>query len=124
MEKHDLKTPATDQHFPKEGTSFFETVVSTNLKTLILLLGEPDFVSDTRSESVQYEWNRLTTTGKFFTVYDYKLYRTIKETMIIDWHISCANAGDDKEAFEDIKKAYLELDLTDEANKYVGIQNI
>jgi hypothetical protein len=69
------------------GTSFHDTVLLTSVNKIIEALGEPTFEDNAGSDKVNFEWICETESGEVFTIYDWKEYRPISKTEIIEWHI-------------------------------------
>ena len=87
------------------GTSFHDVTVSTTINKLKTILGEPDFDDNYGDDKVNMEWNRKTSKGNVFTVYDWKEYRVIKPDEIIQWHIGGKNQPETREALNEILEA-------------------
>ena len=73
------------------GTSFHNTTIKTNVETLISILGEPTYNDNSGEDKVNFEWVCENEDGEVFTIYDWKYYRPISKTEIIEWHIGGEN---------------------------------
>jgi len=69
------------------GTSFHGETISASVNDLIRILGEPTNEQNDGSDKVNFEWEMELDNGEVFTVYDWKEYRRISKTEIIEWHI-------------------------------------
>lgn len=91
------------------GTSFYDTTITATVNQLKSILDEPRYDGNDGKDKVNYEWMMETDNGHVFTVYDWKEYRSIKETEPIVWHIG----GFNKRVTEQAKKEIL-----------LGLQNL
>jgi hypothetical protein len=55
------------------------------------MLGAPQYSDNTGEDKVNFDWTCETRTGEVFTVYDWKEYRPISRTELIEWHIGGHN---------------------------------
>ena len=69
------------------GTSFHGTILVCTMESLEKLLGPPQFGNNDGEGKVNCEWVCETETGKVFTIYDWKTYRPLSSTEIVEWHI-------------------------------------
>lgn len=69
------------------GTSFYNTIIKTNVETLISILGEPTYNDNSGEDKTNYEWVCENENEDVFTVYDWKYCRPISKTEMIEWHI-------------------------------------
>ena len=72
-------------------TSFHGTEFRASANEIIAILGEPTYDSNDGSDKVNLEWICETETGEVFTIYDWKEYRPISRTELIEWHIGGLN---------------------------------
>lgn len=69
------------------GTSFHGTVIKTTVEKLKQVCGEPRYVDNSGTDKVNFDWVMETEDGDVFTIYDWKEYRPISETELIEFHI-------------------------------------
>lgn len=69
------------------GTSFHGTTITTSVKKLRKVLGEPNYSANLGNDKVNFEWQAETESGDVFTVYDWKEYRSIEENERVEFHI-------------------------------------
>lgn len=86
------------------GTSFFFTIIRATVEEITSVLGEPIHSSNDGEDKTNFEWVGETSNGEVFTVYDWKEYRRLKKTEMIDWHIG----GHDKISTVNAKHELLE----------------
>lgn len=70
-----------------DETSFFGHAFQASVQDLRSILGEPKFECNDGSDKTNFEWVMETESGEVFTVYDWKEYKKLKETEIIEWHV-------------------------------------
>lgn len=75
------------------GTSFHSHTITASVSQLRSILGEPKYSDNDGTDKVNFEWLMETETGSVFTVYDWKEYRPLNETEIINWHIGGKDAS-------------------------------
>lgn len=85
-------------------TSYFGTVLTTTVNNLIDKFGKPSFEDNCGEDKVNVEWNMETSTGKVFTIYDWKEYREIDFDEEIHFHIGGFNQNDTTLALIEITK--------------------
>jgi hypothetical protein len=90
---------------PIDGTSFHFTTIKCSVSTLTKVLGEPDYSGNDGEDKVNFEWDMETDSGDVFTVYDWKEYRSLNETEMIEWHIGGANKNVTEQAAREIRNA-------------------
>jgi hypothetical protein len=91
------------------GTSFHGTMINCTVQTLKDILGTQTYGNNDGQDKVNYEWVMETKDGDVFTVYDWKEYRSLNDTDMIEWHIG----GHDKHVTEQAKN-----ELTEAVNGY------
>lgn len=69
------------------GTSFHGTVIKTTVEKLRQVCGEPSYENNTGRDKANFDWVLETEDGDVFTIYDWKEYRSIDETELIEFHI-------------------------------------
>ena len=69
----------------RDGTSFHGIQIYTTVRDLTKVLGAPTLGSG--DGKITHEWVCETDAGDAFTVYDWKLYRKLSDTELIQWHI-------------------------------------
>ena len=80
------------------GTSFHGTTIKTTLNELKKILGDPQyFCNDGRYKS-NIGYTCETNTGKVITIYDWKYYRAVEPTELIEFHIGGYNSEDTLDA--------------------------
>ena len=87
------------------GTSFFNHTIRASVSDLRQILGLPVYDENDGEDKVNFEWVMETESGKVFTVYDWKEYRELKETNIVEWHIGGNDASVTYEAKTEIESA-------------------
>ena len=87
------------------GTSFHETTINCSTSTLRKVLGEPECESNDGEDKVNFEWTMETDSGDVFTVYDWKEYRSLNESEMIEWHIGGHNKSTTEQAKREIREA-------------------
>lgn len=87
------------------GTSFHRHTFQASVEDIIAILGEPTCKDNTGEDKTNFEWIAETESGKVFTIYDWKEYRSISQTEEISWHIGGHSAMDTIEALQEIEKA-------------------
>jgi len=92
-----------------DGTSFHNTTVTASVAELKAVCGEPDYDSNDGQDKVNFEWTMETSTGKVFTIYDWKEYRSISESEQIEWHIGGHSGSDTSQAADELQAALDEL---------------
>ena len=86
-------------------TSFFGHTFHASVRNIKALLGNPQLVDNSGDDKVNFNWIAETENGTLFTIYDWKEYRSITETEIIQWHIGGFSAIDTMEALDEITVA-------------------
>ena len=87
------------------GTSFHEVTINCSLATLKKVLGEPEYNGNDGEDKVNFEWEMETNDGDVFTVYDWKEYRPLGESDMIEWHIGGFNQKVTEQAKSEIIEA-------------------
>ena len=91
------------------GTSFHDSVIRCSVETLRKVLGEPTYDDNSGDDKVNYEWEIETSNGDVFTVYDWKEYRPLNDTDIIEWHIGGHNGNVTEKAKMEIREAIVKI---------------
>lgn len=103
------------------STSFHGTTISASVAELTAAFGPASCIDNTGADKVNYEWC-LQLDGEPFTIYDWKEYRPLHPTEIIEWHIggkSQAQTGKACQAIAD------QLDIKPAAtNPYIDMSYI
>ena len=73
------------------GTSFHNHTIKASVADLRKVLGVPEFASNDGEDKVNFEWVMETKEGDVFTVYDWKEYRKLSESEIVEWHVGGRN---------------------------------
>lgn len=68
------------------GTSFHDVTISATAAELTAAFGPATYEQNDGSDKVNFEWC-LQCDGEPFTIYDWKEYRRIHPTEVIEWHI-------------------------------------
>jgi hypothetical protein len=68
------------------GTSFHGVTIEATVEELTAAFGPASMIDNTGDDKVNYEWC-LQLDGEPFTIYDWKEYRPIHPTEVIEWHI-------------------------------------
>ena len=92
-----------------EGTSFHDSVIKCSVETLRKVLGEPTYDDNRGDDKVNYEWEMETSTGEVFTVYDWKEYRSLDDTDVIEWHIGGNSKRVTEQAKKEIREAIVKI---------------
>jgi hypothetical protein len=87
------------------GTSFHDTTIKFSVSTLTKILGEPHYSGNDGNDKTNFEWQMETDNGDVFTVYDWKEYRPLNESEIIEWHIGGMNKNITETAVREIMDA-------------------
>jgi hypothetical protein len=87
------------------GTSFHDTTIKFSVSTLTKILGEPRYSGNDGNDKTNFEWQMETDNGDVFTVYDWKEYRPLNESEIIEWHIGGMNKNITETAVREIMDA-------------------
>lgn len=87
------------------GTSFYETTINCSVATLRKVLGEPEYNRNDGEDKINFEWTMETNDGDVFTVYDWKEYRSLNESDMIEWHIGGYNRTTTEQAKSEIREA-------------------
>ena len=88
-----------------DGTSFHETTINCSVATLRKVLGEPEYEPNDGEDKINFEWVLETDSGDVFTVYDWKEYRSLSESDMIEWHIGGRNRTSTEQAKSEIREA-------------------
>jgi L-ascorbate metabolism protein UlaG (beta-lactamase superfamily) len=86
------------------GTSFHDTTFRATPAQLRKILGEPADENNTGEDKVNMEWVMETDAGEVFTVYDWKMYRPLRENEKVSWHIGGENERITETALSEIEK--------------------
>ena len=92
-----------------DETSFFGDVFRASVQELRSILGLPKFECNDGSDKTNFEWVMETESGEVFTVYDWKEYKKLKETEIIEWHVGGHSESVTDQAFNEIGVALNQL---------------
>lgn len=87
------------------GTSFHGITFTATVQDLRKVLGEPTYETNDGNDKVNFEWEMETEDGEFFTVYDYKEYRRLREDEDIEWHIGGLDSLTTMKAAEELDEA-------------------
>ena len=88
-----------------DGTSFYDTTIKCSTSTLRKVLGKPEYEPNSGEDKVNFEWIMETKSGDVFTVYDWKEYRSLSESEVIEWHIGGFNKTSTEQAKSEIREA-------------------
>lgn len=69
------------------GTSYHGVNITTTVRTLIEIIGEPSSEQNDGEDKVNFDWDCITNNGDVVTIYDWKEYRPISKDEIIEFHI-------------------------------------
>ena len=69
------------------GTSYHGVNITTTVRTLIEIIGEPSTEQNDGEDKVNFDWNCITNNGDVVTIYDWKEYRPISKDEVIEFHI-------------------------------------
>ena len=84
------------------GTSFYQTTFNASVEQITEMFGEPSYEDNTGHGKVNFEWDMETIDGDVFTIYDWKEYRSLKLTEIIEWHIGANSRSISEQALNEI----------------------
>ena len=87
------------------STSFHFITIRTTVNKLTEVLGEAQIIDNTGDDKVNFDWNCETEDGDVFTIYDWKEYRPIGSTEMIEFHIG----GETKSITEQAKRELLAI---------------
>jgi hypothetical protein len=87
------------------GTSFHDTTIKFPVSILTEILGKPHYSGNDGNDKTNFEWQMETDNGDVFTVYDWKEYRPLNESEIIEWHIGGINKNITETAVREIMDA-------------------
>jgi hypothetical protein len=73
-------------------TSFHNVTITCTAKELIAALGDAQYINNDGSDKSNFDWVCETASGKVFTIYDWKHYRSIDLNEKINWHIGSHEA--------------------------------
>ena len=90
------------------GTSFYNDTFHASVTDLRQICGAPVCEDNLGDDKVNFEWIMETDSGDVFTIYDWKEYRILEETEIIEWHI-----GAHSESVSNIAKMEIQKQLND-----------
>ena len=79
MAKLSKKSPA--------GTSFHDVTIRATANQLIQALGKAQWGNNDGSDKTNFDWVCETSSGKVFTIYDWKYYRPLDLNEEVDFHI-------------------------------------
>ena len=94
------------------NTSFHSDTVFATINELTQILGEPSFSDNTGEDKVNFEWEMETSTGKVFTVYDWKEYLRLDPDDQISWHIGALSLSISREAAKEVTRALSKIKST------------
>jgi hypothetical protein len=86
------------------GTSFYDVTIKTSINQLTKVLGEPSIQDNTGEDKVNVEWQVITEDGVVGTIYDWKEYRRLGESEIIQFHIGGKTKEDTLHYITTVKK--------------------
>lgn len=86
------------------GNSFFGDRVKCSVKTMRGAFGSPSFLENSGRDKTTHEWILKFSNGESIALYDYKYYRILNDTEIIEWHIGARNSLVSKIAQDKIVK--------------------
>lgn len=69
------------------GTSFHGDTIYSSVKELTKILGKPIHENKSTVEKVNFEWVLETSNGHPVTLYSWKVYRKIKKSEVLCFHI-------------------------------------
>lgn len=84
------------------GTSFYGDTFSASVRDLYQILGEPKYTDNTGENKTNFDWTMETDSGDVFTIYNWKEYRILEETEIIEWHIGGHSGNVTEQALNEI----------------------
>jgi hypothetical protein len=84
------------------GTSFYDVTFDASVKQIIKIFGEPSYKDNCGNDKVNFEWDMETIDGDVFTIYDWKEYRKLKLTEIVEWHIGANSRSVSMQALDEI----------------------
>jgi len=87
------------------GTSFHDTTIKCSTATLRKVLGDPEYRMNDGQDKINFSWEMETNDGDVFTVYDWKEYRPLSESDMIEWHIGGFNRTATEQAKSEIREA-------------------
>jgi hypothetical protein len=87
------------------GTSFHGDTFRASVADLRQICGEPYSEQNDGSDKVNFDWIMETEDGEVFTIYDWKEYRTLSETEIIEWHVGGHSGSTTSQAVNEIATA-------------------
>lgn len=80
------------------GTSYHGVDITTSVRKLTQLIGEPSSEQNDGRDKVNFNWTCTTDSGNIVTVYDWKEYRPIDRDELIDFHIGGYSLSDTLDA--------------------------
>ena len=84
------------------GTSFYNDTFHASVTDLRQICGAPICEDNLGDDKVNFEWIMETDSGDVFTIYDWKEYRILEETEIIEWHIGGHGGNVTEQALNEI----------------------
>ena len=79
------------------GTSYHGIDIQTTLRRLIDTFGEPQSMCNDGSDKTNIDYVLENSDGMVFTIYDWKMYRSIDMDEVLRFHIGAQN---DRDAFK------------------------
>jgi len=76
------------------GSSFHDQTITTTPQALIDLIGHPQWEDNTGDDKVNFDWSCELEDGTYFTIYDWKEYRSLNLNERIEFHIGGMNKSD------------------------------
>jgi hypothetical protein len=70
-----------------DGTSYHMISIKSTLNLLRKVLGEPQYFDNTGEDKTNVDYVCETEDGDVFTIYDWKVYRSIGDDEVINFHI-------------------------------------
>ena len=101
------------------GTSFHGVTISATVEELTAAFGPASCIDNTGDDKVNYEWC-LQLDGEPFTIYDWKEYRPLHPTEVIEWHIGGKSQAQTSRACQAISNV---LDQSEKPNNPYLDQN-
>ena len=93
------------------GTSFHNVTIRATATQIIQALGEAQWGNNDGSDKTNFDWVCETSSGKVFTIYDWKFYRPLDLNEEVDFHIGAHGFMTAMEAREELLKLKFQLKL-------------
>jgi len=85
-------------------TSFHGVTIHTSYNKLVEAIGKPQCEDNSGEDKVNFDWDCETEDGIFFTIYDWKEYRSLDLDEIIEFHIGGKSQYDCVLAKDELQK--------------------